>query len=161
MSDDNTEKVAPPAEPAVDEDKQAVRAVAFPDDHEVHEAERIRPRGPEMKREMTQEDRELAAAGYEHLEEKAKKGQEKPDLEDVDIQEHRLAFKDLGPALETAFDAKDPGQSLGLTAQEVATRLARDGHNILTPPKKKSALRKVCTVVKSTARSFANMISRD
>lgn len=91
-----------------------------------------------MKRELTQEDRELAQAGYDE----AKQKKEKAEFENVDIQEHRLAFAELGAALESTFDAKDPGSSPGLTAEEVKTRIARDGLNILTPPKKKSAWRK-------------------
>ncbi|KAF7974995.1 hypothetical protein HWV62_10595 [Athelia sp. TMB] len=143
MSDDAAAKIPQFAEGAVtshDEEKHAPRAVAFPDEQEIHESERPRPRGPEMKREMTQEDKELAEAGYDHLTQQQKK--DKAEFENVDIQEHRLAYKDLGLALETSFDPKDPGQSPGLTAAEVQARLLRDGHNVLTPPKKKSALRK-------------------
>lgn len=124
-----------------EEEKHTHRAVAFPDEQDVHETERIRPRGPEMKRELTQEDRELAQAGYDE----AKLNKEKAEFENVDIQEHRLAFAELGAALESTFDHKDPGSSSGLTSEEVKTRIARDGLNILTPPKKKSAWRKVCT----------------
>ncbi|OCH88233.1 aminophospholipid-transporting P-type ATPase [Obba rivulosa] len=98
-----------------------------------------------MKREMTKEDKELAAAGYEHLmEEKntGKKGAAPSKFENVDMHEHQLAFKELGLALGTDFDSKAPGNSHGLTAEEAKARLARDGQNVLTPPKKKSALRK-------------------
>ncbi|KAI0818674.1 aminophospholipid-transporting P-type ATPase [Irpex lacteus] len=82
-----------------------------------------------MKREMTKEDKELAAAGYEHLEErkaKAKPG-DTDGLNNVDITEHKLAFDEL---------QKDPGASVGLTSEEAKARLARDGPNVLTPPKK-------------------------
>jgi sodium/potassium-transporting ATPase subunit alpha len=113
------------------------RTVAFPAESEVHEDKRIRPKGPEMKRELTKEERDLAAAGYEHLEEK------KVEINNVDIQEHRLSFKGIGDAHKTSFDTKDPAQSAGLTSEDAKARLARDGQNILTPPKKKSALRKV------------------
>ena len=126
----------------------ATRAVAFPD-HEGDEQEKaphgLRPKGVEMKREMTKEDKELAAAGYEHLQEHKSQGKkgESSDLDKVDIQEHRLAFLELGKTLDTNIDTKDPGSSYGLTSEEAKTRLTRDGHNVLTPPKKKSALRKV------------------
>lgn len=149
-TDADTEKgPQPPVEAPTsnDEENLAIRAVAFPDDNEVHEDKRVgglRPKGPEMKREMTQEDRELAAAGYEHLEEnKAKKGEGKAELDNVDITEHRLSFDDLRIAHNTSFDTKDPAQSPGLTVEDAKARLARDGRNVLTPPKKKSALRKV------------------
>ena len=133
----------------------ATRAVAFgPSDRaeDVEEkaphahAHAPRPKGVEMKREMTKEDKELADAGYEHLrQEKAQahKGEGEGEPDGVDIQEHRLAFKDLQGALDTEFDAKDPAQSPGLSGDEAKARLARDGPNVLTPPKKKSALRKV------------------
>ncbi|KAH9948142.1 aminophospholipid-transporting P-type ATPase [Amylocystis lapponica] len=95
-----------------------------------------------MKREMTKEDKELAAAGYEHLEEKAKgkKGVD-PKLDNVDIEEHHLSFHELGPHLETSIDTKDAAGSYGLTSAEAKERLVRDGPNVLTPPKKKSPLR--------------------
>jgi sodium/potassium-transporting ATPase subunit alpha len=133
-----------------DEENIATRAVAFPEDNAINEDKRtggLRPKGPEMKRELTQEDRELAAAGYEHLEgQKAKKSQTKAEIDNVDIQEHHLSFEELRQAHKTFFDTKDPAQSPGLTSEDAKARLARDGQNILTPPKKKSALRKVSPV---------------
>lgn len=142
----SSEKAAQPDEPELrQEENVAIRAVAFPDnnDGEKHIGG-ARPKGVEMKREMTQEDRELAAAGYDHLEEqKAKKGVQTSKLDDVDLQEHRLTFRELSEALDTSIDVKDAGQSTGLTPEEAKVRLARDGRNELTPPKKKSALRKV------------------
>jgi sodium/potassium-transporting ATPase subunit alpha len=142
-----TEKGTQPILAEPNDENIATRAVAFPDDNAVNEDKRVgglRPKGPEMKRELTQEDRELAAAGYEHLEEqKAKKGQTKADIDNVDIQEHRLSFEELRQAHNTSFDTKDPAQSPGLTSEDAKARLARDGQNVLTPPKKKSALRKV------------------
>lgn len=147
------EKSPIPLSPALSEDEvlAATRTVAF-DHHDngdiseekIHHGH-LRPRGVEMKREITKEDKELAAAGYEHLEEhkgKSKKG-ESSDLDKVDIQEHRLAFPELAKALEASMDTKDPGSSYGLTSEDAKARLARDGPNVLTPPKKKSALRKV------------------
>lgn len=152
-NDSAVEKSPLPQSPAFSEEEAlaATRTVAFDaqDQSEINEEKihhgHLRPRGVEMKREMTKEDKELAAAGYEHLEEhkgKAKKG-ESSDLDKVDIQEHRLAFPELSKALDTSIDTKDPGSSYGLTAEEAKARLTRDGPNVLTPPKKKSALRKV------------------
>ena len=139
-----SEKLSPNEDAVV-----ATRAVAFPDQGREETQEKaphgLRPKGVEMKREMTKEDKELAAAGYEHLEEhkvKGKKG-ESSELDKVDIQEHRLAFPELSKTLDTNIDTKDPGSSYGLTSEEAKTRLTRDGANVLTPPKKKSALRKV------------------
>ena len=75
------EKSPLPLSPAFSEEEAlaATRMVAFdPQDHVDIAEEKIhghlRPRGVEMKREMTKEDKELAAAGYEHLEEHKAKG---------------------------------------------------------------------------------------
>ncbi|KAI0737979.1 aminophospholipid-transporting P-type ATPase [Daedaleopsis nitida] len=125
----------------------ATRAVAF--DHEGDASQDkaphpLRTKGAEMKREMTKEDKELADAGYEHLKEQKAHTQKGGDaqLDGVDIQAHKLALKDLQTELDTSFDAKDPSISTGLSTDEAKARLSRDGPNVLTPPKKKSALRK-------------------
>ncbi|TFY58665.1 hypothetical protein EVJ58_g6280 [Rhodofomes roseus] len=128
-----------------DEEVPGTRAVVFPDDHGDIREEKLqhhRPRGVEMKREMTKEDMELAAAGYEHLDEHKGKGKKTDELDKVDISEHHLPYDQLGAALDTSIDTKDPSASFGLTTDEVKARLARDGRNVLTPPKKKSALQK-------------------
>jgi sodium/potassium-transporting ATPase subunit alpha len=95
-----------------------------------------------MERTFTQEDRELAQAGYEHLD---TSNQNKKDSKDdsVDITEHKLSFTSIESTLQITFDPKDASKSLGLTEQEAKNRLERDGPNILTPPKKRSALMKV------------------
>ncbi|KAG7086440.1 hypothetical protein E1B28_002394 [Marasmius oreades] len=124
-----------------------VRAVAFPENPlpENHEqSEKRRPGGVEVKRTLTQEDRELAAAGYEHLEQPSTeaKGTGNLDEKPVDITEHTLPIESLGSQLNTEVDTKEPGNSFGLSEQEASERSAKDGKNVLTPPKKKSALRK-------------------
>lgn len=124
----------------------ALRTVAFPDDEgEERPTGGMRPKGTgiEMRREMTKEDKELAAAGYEHLEEHGGKDKKK-EFENVDIVEHGLNFAQLGEELATNMDTKDASKSRGLTGDEAAARSARDGKNVLTPPKKKSAFRMVC-----------------
>jgi hypothetical protein len=115
--------------------------VTFPDNPPEDVAVK-RPRGVELKREMTQEDKELANAGYEHLDE-AKAKEKESELDNVDIVEHKLAFGAIEEALQTTIDTKEPAKSPGLSTDEAKGRLARDGPNILTPPKKKSALMKV------------------
>lgn len=148
--DRSTQDPTPPDQHALGhgETPAAARIVAFPSDVGIHEEKatnQLRPRGVEMSRSMTQEARDLAAAGYEHLEtEKAKPGATAVGLTHVDIQEHHLPFSGVLDALQTSFDTKDAAQSVGLTSQEALNRLKRDGHNILTPPRKKSAARKVC-----------------
>lgn len=126
------------------EEITAVRTVAFPDEDEKEKPTNApRTKGVEMNRSLTQEDRDLAAAGYEHLEAAKTKPGAPAVGENVDIQEHRLPFDGLEAALKTSFDPKDASKSEGLTPEEAAARLIQDGKNVLTPPKKKSALRKV------------------
>ncbi|KAJ7891269.1 aminophospholipid-transporting P-type ATPase [Mycena olivaceomarginata] len=120
-----------------EEENVATRAVAFHHDQEIEE--KPRPKGRfELKHTLTQDDKELAAAGYDHLEEKKKTGAGETN---VDITEHSVPLASLGETLKTSIDTKDPGNSHGLTAAEAAARLARDGPNLLTPPKKRSPLR--------------------
>lgn len=58
-----------------------------------------------------------------------------------------MSFAELASALQTSIDPKDAGNSAGLTSEEAKARLQRDGRNVLTPPIKKSALRKASIVV--------------
>jgi sodium/potassium-transporting ATPase subunit alpha len=136
MEDDKSATMAPHT---ADEQVDVVnRAVAFPEDNI---REKIRPKGAELKRTLTQEDKELSAAGYEHLDANAK--QRKLEESNLDIHEHKLSLETLSDRFKISFNTKDPGRSIGLTPAEARTRLEQDGPNILTPPKKKSALRKV------------------
>lgn len=136
----------------------ASRAVAFgpgiddtiDTEHRDRDRKDGRPRGVELgPRIMTQEDKELAAAGYDHLDHaKGKGGGKTGDKDDeklgnVDITEHGLPILEVMGVLGTSFEVKDPGASLGLTVAEAGERLKRDGPNALTPPKKKTALQKV------------------
>jgi sodium/potassium-transporting ATPase subunit alpha len=125
--------------------EEGTRVVAFPEDNQIREekvAVGLRPRGVEMKRILTQEDKDLAAAGYEHLHPSSNVNKLKET--NIDITDHQLDFDALVDTLKTNFNVKDPGHSFGLTANEAKIRVQRDGPNILTPPKKKSAFRKVC-----------------
>jgi sodium/potassium-transporting ATPase subunit alpha len=125
---------------ANDDENLAQRAVIFPE-NEVHEERRgAKPKGVEMKRELTVEDKALAAAGYQHLDEK--KGKKAEEFDNVDLIEHKLQFAALEQTMKTHFDTKSPGSSRGLSESEAKARLAKDGKNVLTPPRKKSALRK-------------------
>ncbi|KAF8061678.1 aminophospholipid-transporting P-type ATPase [Lyophyllum atratum] len=144
--DDSPLKDTPPSDQASpNEEATATRGVAFPNEITVHDEKPhhvLRPKGVEMTRSMTQEDRELAAAGYEHLEAHRIKVGKPSDAANVDIQEHLLPFTQLEETLKTSIDLKDAASSFGLTTAEAQLRLQRDGRNILTPPTKKSALRK-------------------
>ena len=153
----HVEKSPLPSSPAFSEEEAlaATRTVAF--DGPLHQGDineekihhgHLRPRGVEMKREMTKEDKELADAGYEHLNQQKTQPAKAGDagLDNVDIHEHKLSFEQLLAELDTAFDAKDPSISPGLSGEEAKARLSCDGQNVLTPPKKKAALRKVRNV---------------
>ncbi|KAI9433924.1 aminophospholipid-transporting P-type ATPase [Lactarius indigo] len=134
-----------------DKDIEAVttlRAVAFPDDDDRHHDEKLRPTGVELRREMTHEEIRLAAAGYDHLT-KDKPNAEDSKFGDVDITEHSLPIHEVESSLSTSFNWADPAQSRGLTAAEAEARLARDGPNALTPPKKKSAFQKYIDCLRS------------
>lgn len=148
-SDNPSAGVPPPAHGdvahmATDDPHAGSRAVVFPE-AEIREekiaAAALRPKGVEMKRTLTQEEKDLAAAGYDHLRPKDE-GDDK--VAAADITEHQLSFEALGDQLKTHFDTKEPDHSHGLTSDEAKLRLQRDGANVLTPPKKKSAFRKVC-----------------
>jgi len=123
-------------QPHANDDAQ--RAVAFPENEVQEERRTVRPKGVEMKRELTVEDKALAAAGYQHLDEK----KAKEEFQTVDIAEHKLQLASLAKTMKAEFDHKSPGSSQGLSEAEAKARLERDGKNILTPPRKKSAFRK-------------------
>lgn len=114
---------------------------------EEHETGKIRhaPTGIEMRREITKEERDLAAAGYDELEASKKAKVDREGLDKVDISEHRLPSAKLAEALDSDIDFKNPASSNGLSESEAKIRLDRDGKNVLTPPKKKSALERVKT----------------
>ena len=124
----------------------APRTVVLPEDT-IREEKVTAVRGVEMThRTITKEEKELAAAGYGHLD--TPKDPKTDKEAHVDIHEHSLSFDGLTNELKTNFDLKDPGHSFGLTSDDAKERLARDGPNMLTPPKKKSALRKVSSCLK-------------
>jgi sodium/potassium-transporting ATPase subunit alpha len=97
-----------------------------------------------LKHTLTQDDKELAAAGYGHLE--AKKAS--VDQAHVDIHEHRLPLSSLEDTMTTSIDPKNPEASHGLNLAEAAARLQRDGPNVLTPLKKRSPFRQASSAVR-------------
>lgn len=109
----------------------ATRAVVFHDGNDIHEVKptgAMRPKGVEMKRTITMEDKELAAAGYDHLDQHAKHGPQRAEAAQVDIHEHGLALDALGDAFDTSFDTKDASHSLGLTSDEAKVNFFSSGH---------------------------------
>ncbi|TFK25780.1 aminophospholipid-transporting P-type ATPase [Coprinopsis marcescibilis] len=120
----------------------AGRSVAFPEIQE----EKLggHSKGVELKKSLTQEEMDLAAAGYDHIEQQKHGKAESASGAHaaVELHEHKLPLIHLQGELKTSFDSEDPSRSLGLAIDEAQIRFQRDGANVLTPPKKKSALRK-------------------
>ncbi|KAJ3786917.1 aminophospholipid-transporting P-type ATPase [Lentinula aff. detonsa] len=138
-ADPKTDSFVVPLNPDGQVEEIPSRAVAFFPD----EILPFEEKGVELNRTLTQEEKELAAAGYGQLEEqKALQAEKDSDVGHVDITEHAISLADLNDKLLTSVDVKDPGNSNGLTSDEAKKRLAQNGPNILTPPRKKSALRK-------------------
>ncbi|KAJ3205629.1 hypothetical protein HDU67_008727 [Dinochytrium kinnereticum] len=63
--------------------------------------------------------------------------EKRKDEKRVDIDEHLLSHDQLQAKLKTSFNPSRPMESRGLSDAEAASRLAADGPNILTPPKRK------------------------
>ncbi|RXW15573.1 hypothetical protein EST38_g10279 [Candolleomyces aberdarensis] len=139
------EKISPHAA-ATPHDEEAIagRTVAFPDTVHVHDEKHkpISKGGVEMKRTLTQEERDLADAGYGHLHQQTKAQKAEDENAHKEIHEHKLPVELLRQEMGVSFDVKDPARSMGLSLEEAKARLGRDGPNVLTPPKKKSGLRK-------------------
>jgi len=65
----------------------------------------------------------------------AKKVLKKAEKRAVKIEEHQLSIPQVCELYHTKFNEESPEQSLGLTQEEAAQRLAQNGLNQLTPPK--------------------------
>ncbi|SCV71466.1 BQ2448_3054 [Microbotryum intermedium] len=114
-----------------------------------------------LNRELTQEVKDRAAAGYQHANEKTKESALQfieivsseflpHDIDDLTPQvDHHLTFAEVATKFETSFDVENPANSKGLTSAVAAERLGRNGPNALTPPARKSGLRKYLESVSS------------
>ncbi|KAG9294975.1 hypothetical protein G9A89_017769 [Geosiphon pyriformis] len=67
------------------------------------------------------------------------KAQTPKDDKNVDIDEHLLPIEQVAERYKIILNMAKPSESRGLDANQAATLLIRNGPNILTPPKKKSA----------------------
>ncbi|KAJ3104764.1 hypothetical protein HDU96_008828 [Phlyctochytrium bullatum] len=65
---------------------------------------------------------------------------EQKEEKKLDIDEHLLSFTELEQRHKTSFNPQRPMESRGLTESDASQRLATNGPNILTPPKKKPAI---------------------
>ena len=83
------------------EEITTARTVAFPDEDEKEKHSNPRTKGVEMSCSLTQEDRDLAASGYEHLEAVKSQSGAPAIGENVDIHEHWIPFEGLEAALKT------------------------------------------------------------
>ncbi len=149
MKSSSPEPETPEVKVEDDDGVIAQRTIMFPQNENTRQDRHIgqsRPKGPEMKRTLIQEERDLANAGYEEFV-ASKQNNRTSEPANADIQEHKLPLSALEEILDTSFDYKDASKTLGLTEEEAKARWQRDGSNVLTPPKKKSALRKVCSLL--------------
>jgi sodium/potassium-transporting ATPase subunit alpha len=94
-----------------------------------------------MKRQLTQEDIRLAAAGYEHLA-KVKSGEEGTKFGDVDITEHSRPIHEIEGLLQTSFNFVDPAQSRGLMVDDAEARLKREARTHLHHPRRSQLCRR-------------------
>ena len=77
--------------------EEGTRVVAFPEDNQIREEKVIglRPKGAEMNRTLTQEEKDLSAAGYEHLHPSSNVDKLKDEKEtNIDITEHQFGLTD-------------------------------------------------------------------
>ncbi|SCZ89305.1 BZ3500_MvSof-1268-A1-R1_Chr1-1g01094 [Microbotryum saponariae] len=91
-----------------------------------------------LNRELTQEVKDRAAAGYQDANEKTKESAS----QFIEIVDHHLTVAEVAKKFDTTFDVKNPANSKGLTSAVAAERLQTNGPNALTPPARKSGLRK-------------------
>jgi sodium/potassium-transporting ATPase subunit alpha len=70
-------------------------------------------------------------------EKKRRKREKEEGDKHVDITEHLMAPQEVAEKFSTRINMNKPGESLGLTRQEVDSLLQEYGHNVLTPPKKR------------------------
>ena len=83
------------------EEITTARTVAFPDEDEKEKHSNPCTKGVEMSCSLTQEDRDLAASGYEHLEAVKSQSGAPAIGENDDIHEHWVPFEGLEAALKT------------------------------------------------------------
>ena len=77
------------------------------------------------------QERELANAGYDDLEQaKLKQQGGKSHTGEIQYDEHLLTPAEVAKRYGVEIDAANPLKSKGLTSAEAASRLARDGHNV-------------------------------
>ena len=67
----------------------------------------------------------------------------------VDIDEHLMDHQDVAERYNTKINMEKPGESIGLTHQQVEQLLQEHGPNVLTPPKKRHPFLKYLDCLRS------------
>ncbi len=80
--------------------------------------------------------------------EKDRRKREKED-EKANIDEHLMAHQDVAERYKTKINMEKPGESIGLTSQQVEQLLNEYGPNVLTPPKKRHPFLKYLDCLRS------------
>jgi len=75
--------------------------------------------------------------------------QHKHEKEEINIDEHLMNHDDVAERYKTRINMKKPGESIGLTCQEVENLLHEHGPNVLTPPKKRHPFLKYLDCLRS------------
>ncbi|EJD00183.1 aminophospholipid-transporting P-type ATPase [Fomitiporia mediterranea MF3/22] len=121
------------------------RSVGFSSVHPAVQGHANRAGGVDPKHNLTASEKPPSIVGKTAQKSKSHSKGSKARNEDFEaavIFEHKLTFDAVATELQTSLDAKEPAKSFGLTEDEAGKRLLRDGKNVLTPQKRKSALRK-------------------
>lgn len=69
--------------------------------------------------------------------EKDRRQREREEEKNVNITEHLMTHQEVADKYKTRVDLARPGESSGLTAEDVEQRLLEHGLNVLTPPSKR------------------------
>lgn len=78
-----------------------------------------------------------------------RKKEKEEDKKNVNIDEHRMSHQDVAERYATRINMDKPGESLGLTSQQVDQLLQEHGRNVLTPPKKRHPILKFLDYLRS------------
>jgi len=81
--------------------------------------------------------------------EKVQRKREQEEEKNVIIDEHLMAHQDVAERYKTRINMEKPGESMGLTSQQVEQLLHEYGPNVLTPPKKRHPFLKYLDCLRS------------
>jgi sodium/potassium-transporting ATPase subunit alpha len=81
--------------------------------------------------------------------EKIRRKREQEEEKNVNIDEHLMKHQEVADRYKTRINLDKPGDSQGLTAQQVEQALQEQGLNVLTPPKKRHPFLKYLDCLRS------------